>query len=264
MRMRLYMKRRTKRRILMICLSVLILIITAVTAYFVTREIMYKQVENERHALEIELADKQREVYVSKTEIRAGEIISGSNVELIKTYTSMPQEQFITEEDIGKYSVYDIPNGTHVLRCMVCDSISDSMVREVECSEIILSSNLSDNDCVDVRLYMPDGTNYVVISKKNIHLNINPEEAKLNTCYFHLTENEIINLSSAVTDMQNADGAMLYTTKYVEPAFQKASEVTYRPGLIRVESVDRLFDAPEISEEVSEKEQNMEEILWRP
>ncbi len=223
----IYMRRRTRKLLIYIPISIIIVLAAMTAVFFATREYMYDKVEQDRSKLEQEMEANIRTVYIAKANIRQGELLDIANIETSEVYASMQQELFVTDFEKDKYALCDIPIGSYLQNCMVTDSKTDSCVREVEYTDIVLSRNLCEGDCVDVRLYLPDGSNMVIIAKKNISFhpeNDNMDYEKL--CYFNLSEDEINNMSLAKTVAQDIDGALLFTTKYIDPMGQKTSEVT--------------------------------------
>ena len=95
--------------------------------------------------------------------------------------------------------------------------------REQEFNMIVLPSQLKEDDYVDIRLRLPSGQDYIVVSKKKI---LKADEI---TMWIKLTEDEILTLSNAIVEAYQIDGTLLYATTYVEPGIQQAASVTYIP-----------------------------------
>ena len=100
-------------------------------------------------------------------------------------------------------------------------------VRKQEYNTIILPIDLVTGDCVDIRLQLPNGQDYIVISKKRIEIPSANGEYLADTIQMNLTEGEILTLSSAIVEAYKIEGAKLYATKYVEAGLQEASNATY-------------------------------------
>lgn len=111
-----------------------------------------------------------------------------------------------TLDDVGKVDCVDIAQGQTIMKNMV--EFDDYIhFYEKECSFIWLSSNLKENDQVDIRILFPNGEDYVVVAKKTLK---SPQIA-VNNVFLWLSEDEILKLDSAVVDA-NLNGAKLYTT----------------------------------------------------
>lgn len=107
------------------------------------------------------------------------------------------------------------------------DEVYSADVRKQEYNTIILPIDLITGEYVDVRLQLPNGQDYIVISKKRVEIpNVNGESLT-DTIQMNLAEEEILTLSSAIVEAYKIDGAKLYATKYAEAGLQEASSPTY-------------------------------------
>lgn len=95
----------------------------------------------------------------------------------------------------------------------------------------------------------PNGESYVVLSKKTMkgYLPGTP------TCYFWMTEEELLRMSAAIVDAGLYSGSTLFLTKYIEPNIQEASVVNYIPSL---SVLSLLEDDPNILEST------VQELSW--
>lgn len=100
-------------------------------------------------------------------------------------------------------------------------------VRKQEYNTIILPIDLVTGDTIDVRLQLPNGQDYIVVSKKRIEIPSANGEYLTDTVQMNLTEEEILTLSSAIVEAYKIEGAKLYATKYVEAGLQEAANTTY-------------------------------------
>ncbi len=160
---------------------------------------------------------------ISKRDILAGECITADMIE----YTSILMGDItaiFTPDDIGKYALIDISEGTVLNKCMVNEKIKPDDVRNVEYSCFHVSSNIREGDYIDVRIRYQDGEDMVVLSKKSV------EKVSYNTstCFLLVSEREQLMMSSAIYDTVNHD-AVLYALKYEQPSVQGAAKVTYIP-----------------------------------
>lgn len=221
-------KTKTKKRVL-ITLSVLSLVAGICLLLF---GVKYKTKERYEMNLQSLIQEKEEaltEVYVSKEALKKGDIIYEENTEKRSCLVSMSKDQYITSDDFGKVLLIDVEGDTQLIKNMLLEPIQEGL-REVQCDEVFLSENLREFDYVDVRIALPNGEDYVVLSKKMVH-ELRQEELK-STCFLWLTEDEITNYSAAVVDANQYKGSSLYTTKYIEPTVQEATKVTYIPSYI--------------------------------
>ena len=217
-------KRSTKQYLIVSSISLVVLIAAFVIAYIAGTKQIRNKYEIKLSTLNEEISANKQFVFVAKTEISRGEQVSKNNTSYEEVYSDM-QGVYITEEDMGKISVVDIEPGTHIMSNMITPEKLDNTLREEEFNQFYLSSNLMDNDYVDIRITYPNGENYIVLSKKAMK-NINLQESD---CFLWLTEEEIVIIQAAIVDAYKHTGSKIYTTKYIEPTIQDASIVTYTP-----------------------------------
>ena len=180
-----------------------------------------EQIQN----LNSQLSANSRTGYVATAEIKQGDILQdGVNVAANTFSSSADASTFATQDCLGQEAVVDIPNGSPITTNVVAASM-EKQLNERECTFINLSANLKKGDFVDIRILFPNGEDPIVVSKVSIQ---NPVIAS-NLVYLWLTEDQITNLDSAVVDA-NLHGAIIYTTKYIEPEIQPANVVNYQPN----------------------------------
>ena len=94
-------------------------------------------------------------------------------------------------------------------------------VRLEEYNMLKLPSTLENGDYIDVRITLPTGQDYIVISKKEV------KRCSLTTVWLEVSEDEIATMSNAIIESYIMTGAQLYATRYVEPGLQVAATPTY-------------------------------------
>ena len=104
------------------------------------------------------------------------------------------------------------------------DEITTDDLREQELNMIVLPTYLEENDYVDIRLTLPSGEDFIVISKKKI---IDTNET---TMWINMSEEEILTLSNATVEAYQIEGSKLYANTYVEPGLQETASQTYMPS----------------------------------
>lgn len=109
------------------------------------------------------------------------------------------------------------------------DRITDD-VREVEYNMFSLASQIENEQYVDLRLRLPDGTDYIVATHKMVDIpNIEGVDSST-TVRFNVNEVEILTINCAIVESYQIEGSRLYVTKYVEPGSQEAAKETYVPS----------------------------------
>lgn len=100
-------------------------------------------------------------------------------------------------------------------------------LRKQEYNMLVLPMDLETGDYIDVRLMLPSGQDYIVVSKKEVEIpNIGGVDSQ-DTIWVNLTEDEILHMSCAIIDAYKVKGAKIYATKYTESGMQEAAIPTY-------------------------------------
>lgn len=100
--------------------------------------------------------------------------------------------------------------------------------KEIQASEriqeynmIVLPSDLKKDEFIDIRFSLPEGQDYIVVSKKQV------QDCNFDTIWLNMTEAELITLENAIVESYIIEGSKLYATKYVEAGMQEAATQTY-------------------------------------
>ena len=127
----------------------------------------------------------------------------------------------------------DLDKNTVITTEMVTasDQLSTDDLREQEISSVVLPTDLNDDDVVDIRLRMPDGRDYLVVSKKTVTIPSVGDTKSSSTMMVKLKENEILTLSCATVEAYQMAGSKLYALKYTDPGTQGKASVTYIPSV---------------------------------
>lgn len=162
--------------------------------------------------------------YIATQDIPAGTELSEANLQVQTVYhQGGTSDELITEQDIGKVVVADITAGKPIYKSMIGSKLADGM-REAEYACMQLNTNLKEHDFVDVRIWYPNGENYIVLSK----VSLKKLKRSKNDCFLWLDEKQIMMMSSAIVDAYMHTGSILYTTKYIEDG-QKEVSPNYVP-----------------------------------
>ena len=120
-------------------------------------------------------------------------------------------------------------------------------VRKQEYNMIVLPTQIQTGDYIDIRLSMPTGEDYIVVSKKEVTVPMVGDTDSEDTIWVNLTEEEILTMNSAIMDAFRVDGSKLYATTYTEPGIQSAASPTY---VINSEVIQLIISNPNIINEV--------------
>lgn len=213
-----------KRKMIITVCSILICLIGFCFAVITSLKVLDSRYQARIERLNEEIIGITRTVYVANGPIYAGTPIMEGNILKSSTYSSNPEEFFITTEDIGKIATVDIYDGQAILKQMVGNDLQRGL-REQEYTCLRLNSNLKENDFVDIRIMFPNGENKTVVPKKALK-NLDLES---NTCFLWLNEEEITRMSSAIVDTYIHSGSIMYVARYIEDS-QEASIATYEPS----------------------------------
>ncbi len=188
--------------------------------------------------------DTQKNVSVLAQPVRSGDIITIDMIKTIKAdativpsdiLTSTMFDQIAYDEAGNERKVIakiDISANTIITANMLDaeENINTSDVRKQEYNMISLPADLETGETVDVRLRMPDGTDYIVVSKKLVTVLDAGGIASLNTISLDLSEGETLMMSNAIVESYQIEGSKLYINKYVEPGLQTGAITTYIPN----------------------------------
>ena len=208
------------------------LIIMAVVVVFLFMRI--SSLNEENATLQSAQTSSTANIYILNTEVKSGGTITLDMLTYTQVVTEINVSNYITNldfmdeegNDIELVAKTDLTAGSPVLRDTV--STSDSTLtddeRLMEFNMIVLPSELENGDFVDIRFSLPDGTTYIVLSKKYV------EQTDATGIWMKLTEEEILMLKSAIVETYQITGARLYAVQYTEPGLQEAAIETYSPS----------------------------------
>ena len=97
-------------------------------------------------------------------------------------------------------------------------------IRIEEYNMLSLPSKLKVGDYIDIRLQLPTGPTFIVVSKKYV------EDANATTVWLAMSEEEILAMNNAIVETYQMTGAKLYADIYVESGMQRRAETTYIPS----------------------------------
>lgn len=110
------------------------------------------------------------------------------------------------------------------------DEITTNDLRKEEYNVINLPVDLAPGEYIDIRLRMPSGQDYIVVSKKKVTIPVVNGEYLSDTIQINLTEEENLILSGAIVENFKTTGSTLRATRYAEAGMQTAAVMTYYPS----------------------------------
>ena len=223
----------------------LMLIITgAVIAFLILQLINIKEKEKEEAASYVT-------VYTLNKDVESGEEIdANTDLTITEVIKDNAPTDYLTPSDLGTTNIAKISmtKGTVVSKEMIYidETVTGNDVRKQEFNMFILPTDLQTGDFIDVRLLMPGGTDYIVVSKKKVEIPVISGVDATGTISIELSEDEINMLSNAIVGASKVNGAKLYVNKYTEPGLQEASVPTYA---VSQEVMQLINENPNIVEE---------------
>lgn len=181
-----------------------------------------------------------KNVYVVSQGISSGGKVLG-NVIMKKVDTATVPNNAITDENYINYitdlatTKIGLEAGTILTTDMVNieGQVDTADVRLQEYNMVVLPTQLSRGQYVDIRLRLPSGEDYIVLSKKYI------EQSNATTIWIKVREDEILTMSNAIVEAYIMEGSLLYATTYADAGMQNSSTPTY----VVKSSVMNLMDA---------------------
>ena len=118
-------------------------------------------------------------------------------------------------------------------------------VRKQEYNSIVLPIDLMTGDYIDIRLQLPSGQDFIVVSKKMVEIPVVEGMDSVDTIWMQLSEDEILAMSCAIVEAYRINGSKLYATKYTDPGMQDAATPTYP---INAETVALIQSNPNVTQ----------------
>lgn len=168
----------------------------------------------------------QKKIGKERNNILPEGVLTAENIEKVTTIVN-------SDGTVTKYKLIakiDIPANTTITASMVNseESIVTDDLRDLECNTVLLPSEIGTGKTIDIRLRIPGGADYIVVSKKKVTI---PEvKASPNTMIIKVNEGEILTLNAAIVDAYKIPGSKLYATQYSEPGLQEKATETYIPS----------------------------------
>lgn len=138
-----------------------------------------------------------------------------------KTYIETTQKALVAKVDMKANTVI---TSSLITRA---DDLDTDDVRQQEYNSLVLPIDLMTGDYIDVRLMLPGGQDFIVVSKKLVTIPQVNGQYLSDTIQMKMAEEEILTMSNAIVEAYKIEGSKLYVTKYTEAGKQEASTPTY-------------------------------------
>lgn len=154
-----------------------------------------------------------------KDDVLQGKTITSDMIAMTRVHIKTVPADVATEAGlIGKIAKYNIPKNITVVNSMVSDSILTQDVRTQQVTAVLLPAKLTVGEYVDIRLQVPSGVEYIVLSQKQVL------DIVGTTIWLNLSEDELLLLNSAIVDSYMTKGSKLYAVEYADPDTQISTD----------------------------------------
>ena len=203
-----------------------LLIMSVIVAFLL---IQLSNMKNEQKAVE----EASKIVYTLRQNVSAGTPIttdmlqkSTAQIDHIPSNAISNLSKFSSEEPV--VAKIDMAKNTVLTPDMLADgTVVTDDIRKQEYNAVILPIDLATGDYIDIRLQLPTGQDFIVISKKMVEIPIVEGMDSEDTIWLELSEDEILTMACAIVESYRINGSKLYATKYTEPGIQAAAIPTY-------------------------------------
>ena len=194
---------------------------------------LFMQMKNLKEKVDADTTAKNK-VYVLRQDVKSGQTLTMDMFEQREvTKNAIPADATdVSTSEKTLMAKVDMKANTILTTSMVeveGEEITKD-TREQTYNMISLPIDLVNGEYVDIRLKLPNGQDYIVLSKKKATIpNVSGEYLK-DTIKLTLSEGELLTLSGAIVESYQITGATLYAIKYVEAGNQAAAIANYVPS----------------------------------
>ena len=180
---------------------------------------IYTKVDKEKNEAKLFINKNGKEYEVKQEEETDNYYITKNNNE--KEYLELDSVPLVAKVTMKKNTLLT----TELLN--KADNIVQDDVRKQEYNMLVLPTDITTGDYIDIRVMFPNGQDYIVVAKKEVSMpEVNGVES-LDTIWVNLAEDEILHMSCAIIDSAQVKGSKIYATKYTEAGMQNAAIPTY-------------------------------------
>lgn len=210
--------------------ATVILLVLNIVQFVVWRNInvnVSTQYANEVSKLEASLARYGSDVtvYTVSNPVKAGDLIQASNLEAFTITQNIDNDQYVHNIDdiTGRVFKVAVNPGTPITSNMTMAEVIEDDMRDRDIVLDRITVGIEEGDYIDIRITMPYGDDYVVLSHKRVY------GISENTVKVYLTEFEWLQYQGAMVDyyLNLEYGCSIYADRYIEPGIQQAAVKYY-------------------------------------
>lgn len=201
------------------------IIIAGIAIAFLMMQLMQAKQEQQKEQKDIGT------VYVLNTDKKSGDEITADDLISVDATRKTTPANALSPASLGDKNIakIDLKSGTILSTDMIYidETKTGKDVRKQEYNTVILPMDLATGDYIDIRLSLPSGQDYIVVSKKVVEIPQVGGVDSSDTIWIKMAEEETLAMSNAIYDAYKINGSKLYATKYTEPGIQEAATPTY-------------------------------------
>lgn len=175
----------------------------------------------------------EKTVYTLTTDVKSGANIQATDLKSVKVNSAAAPTNALNLGNVTEatFAKIDLKAGTIVTEDMVYEEGEEPTkdIRTQEYNMISLPSQIQEGDYIDIRLKLPNGTDFIVVSKKRVSIPTIDGIESATTIRINVSEDEILLMGNAIVEAYCAKGSILYATTYVEAGIQEQATPTYLP-----------------------------------
>lgn len=221
--------------------ALITLIITGLIIAFLAYQLLNAKKAEEKQV------EAKSSVYVLNKDVKSGDEIDLSAFKQVEIETAAIPANAIGVSTLGNKNIckIDLKAGTLVTADMLYIDTTPTQndTRKEEYNMISLPLDLETGDYIDIRFYLPNGQNFIVLSKKVVTVPVLGSSLSEDTIQMNLNEDEILTLSCAIVEAWKIKGSKLYANRYTEPGIQEAATPTYT---MNADTVALIRDDPNV------------------
>ena len=190
----------------------------------------YSLCDKDGRNIYVEMKDNKRSYYmkIDNKKVDVTEETDEDTGKMVYYVTNNSNKQYL---ELGQKTVLAkvaLKQNTVITGSMVArGNLEAADVREMEYNIFSIPTDITENDYVDVRFMLPNGQDFIVVSKKSVKIPVVNGAYSTDTVKLNMSEDEILSLSSAIVEAWRMKGGKLHLVKYVEAGTQKAATPTY-------------------------------------
>ena len=210
-----------KKRVIVTGIIAFIIPVIIATVLFIG----YSKIKNDEIA-ELKVHSEVIDRYVFAKNMIVGQVITADDIKIVSVKAeSAPIDSFNNdaknlEKIVGKKMKINAEEKTIITSSMFAPE-TEVLAKDERLQEfnmISIPSDLNVGDYVDVRITMPTGEDYIVVSGKETKKI--GDGAESNSIFLQIDEEEILRTTAAVLESYLDDGYKIYANKYVDPSKQ--------------------------------------------